>query len=66
MSFYLKTILIGFFIMLHMSSILAQITSQTYQSAIESADKFYIEKDYLSAKSTKITPPCSCIILAMS
>jgi hypothetical protein len=40
MSFYLKTILIGFFIMLHMSSILAQITSQTYQSAIESADKF--------------------------
>lgn len=51
MSFYLKTILIGFFIMLHMSSILAQITSQTYQSAIESADKFYIEKDYLSAKT---------------
>lgn len=51
MSFYLKTILIGIFIILYMNSLKAQTASQTYQSAIENADKHFVEKDYLSAKT---------------
>ena len=51
MSLFLRFKLIIIILLLLQYPLCAQLATQTYESAIENADKHYIQKDFLTAKT---------------